>query len=219
MKVLSTRIALAMAVAVALVPTPAAGQAPTEDAVTGLVYVTAEVCVPIPGRLDCSTPDLYLFDAHSGAGGENPRGTVTFTTGERVGFLEDPGAVTCLAVFGNRASIGVNFEGFTESPMPLPHSAILFVEDNGGEGLDKLAVQDLPQPGTAPSVCPDSLPAGLQLGQTYTRMFTDLGSVAVTDAPGPFPTTKDQCKHGGWAQFGFKNQGQCVAFVQRGPQP
>jgi len=27
------------------------------------------------------------------------------------------------------------------------------------------------------------------------------------------PTNKDQCKKGGWRQFGFKNQGQCIAFV------
>jgi hypothetical protein len=35
------------------------------------------------------------------------------------------------------------------------------------------------------------------------------------------PTSKDQCKNGGWRNFGdtFKNQGQCVAFVQRGPKP
>ena len=41
----------------------------------------------------------------------------------------------------------------------------------------------------------------------------------VTDAQ-PFPTSKDQCKAGGWRSFGssFKNQGQCVAFVQRGPK-
>jgi hypothetical protein len=39
-------------------------------------------------------------------------------------------------------------------------------------------------------------------------------------APIPLaPTTKDQCKRGGWRQFDFKNQGQCVAFVQRGPKP
>jgi DNA-binding beta-propeller fold protein YncE len=29
----------------------------------------------------------------------------------------------------------------------------------------------------------------------------------------PVPTSIDQCKHGGWRRFGFKNQGQCVAFV------
>jgi hypothetical protein len=27
------------------------------------------------------------------------------------------------------------------------------------------------------------------------------------------PTSKGQCKHGGWMNFGFKNQGQCIAFV------
>jgi hypothetical protein len=27
------------------------------------------------------------------------------------------------------------------------------------------------------------------------------------------PASKDQCKHGGWRQFGFKSQGRCVAFV------
>jgi hypothetical protein len=35
----------------------------------------------------------------------------------------------------------------------------------------------------------------------------------------PAPRSNEQCKNGGWAQFGFKNQGQCVAFVQRGPKP
>jgi hypothetical protein len=36
--------------------------------------------------------------------------------------------------------------------------------------------------------------------------------------PGPGgPATKDQCKKGGYVQFGFKNQGQCVASVQRHP--
>jgi YVTN family beta-propeller protein len=33
------------------------------------------------------------------------------------------------------------------------------------------------------------------------------------------PTTKQQCKNGGYRQFGFRNQGQCIAFVNRGPQP
>ncbi len=27
------------------------------------------------------------------------------------------------------------------------------------------------------------------------------------------PTTKDQCKNGGWEGFGFKNQGQCIKYV------
>ena len=44
------------------------------------------------------------------------------------------------------------------------------------------------------------------------------GDVVVVDAP-PAPTSKEQCKQGGYAAFGFKNHGQCVAFVQRGPKP
>lgn len=34
--------------------------------------------------------------------------------------------------------------------------------------------------------------------------------------PGDDPTTKDDCKNGGWLQFGFKNQGQCVRFLETG---
>lgn len=30
------------------------------------------------------------------------------------------------------------------------------------------------------------------------------------------PTTVDECKKGGWRQFGFRNQGQCIAFVKTG---
>lgn len=30
------------------------------------------------------------------------------------------------------------------------------------------------------------------------------------------PTTKEECKNGGWMQFGFKNQGQCARFVETG---
>ena len=30
------------------------------------------------------------------------------------------------------------------------------------------------------------------------------------------PQTKDDCKNGGWEQYGFKNQGQCVRFIETG---
>jgi hypothetical protein len=29
------------------------------------------------------------------------------------------------------------------------------------------------------------------------------------------PQTKADCKKGGWEEFGFKNQGQCIASLQR----
>ena len=34
--------------------------------------------------------------------------------------------------------------------------------------------------------------------------------------PDPNPTSTDQCKNLGWMDFGFRNQGQCVAFVNTG---
>ena len=35
----------------------------------------------------------------------------------------------------------------------------------------------------------------------------------MVDAP-PLPTSKDQCKNGGWRTYGvFKNQGDCVSFI------
>jgi hypothetical protein len=34
----------------------------------------------------------------------------------------------------------------------------------------------------------------------------------VFDAPSA-PTSKEQCKHGGFALFGFENQGQCIVAV------
>jgi hypothetical protein len=42
----------------------------------------------------------------------------------------------------------------------------------------------------------------------FTRPCTDFPAV---------PTTKSQCKKGGWLSFGrFKNQGQCIRFVKHG---
>jgi len=49
------------------------------------------------------------------------------------------------------------------------------------------------------------------VGET-TLVFTyDIADDEVTD-----PTTKDECKKGGWESFGFRNQGQCVRFVETG---
>lgn len=30
------------------------------------------------------------------------------------------------------------------------------------------------------------------------------------------PETRADCKHGGWADYGFRNQGQCIRFVNTG---
>jgi DNA-binding beta-propeller fold protein YncE len=44
----------------------------------------------------------------------------------------------------------------------------------------------------------------------------DPDDVAVSPLP-RMPTIKAQCKNGGWSNFPqFKNQGECIAFVERG---
>jgi hypothetical protein len=109
------------------------------------------------------------------------------------------GPVTCLAVNGTRA--------------------ILNFQDNGG--IVTLEVADSPtedtikllpsarQPGDCSPLSPSSLVA---------EVFA--GDLVVVDAP-PLPTSKDECKSGGWRNYpGFKNQGDCVAFVAtRGKDP
>jgi hypothetical protein len=58
------------------------------------------------------------------------------------------------------------------------------------------------------------------LGDTFLYGFS-LGSGTQQLLVSCLPESKDECKDGGWRNFGgtFKNQGQCVAFVQRGPMP
>ena len=79
------------------------------------------------------------------------------------------------------------------------------VVDNGpaGSGLDTFATNGY----FAPQDCSTA-----ELGAFGTQALVS-GDVVVVDAP-PLPTNKDQCKNGGWKNFGvFKNQGDCVSFV------
>jgi hypothetical protein len=47
--------------------------------------------------------------------------------------------------------------------------------------------------------------------------FTTSGSATykVEGCPPQLPTTKEQCKKGGWEELGYPNQGQCVSEVNR----
>jgi hypothetical protein len=48
------------------------------------------------------------------------------------------------------------------------------------------------------------------LGTTFSNLVVSSGSGSSD------PTTKDECKKSGWEQYGFRNQGQCVRFVETG---
>jgi hypothetical protein len=138
----------------------------------------------------------FTFDAHSGPSGENPTGTVDFN-GPLVDF--GPLEISCLSVSGNRASMIV----LAPQPNLFPPGLVVSVEDNG-PSQDRVDWGPL---AALPSDCP--VPSGV-FGAVAS------GDITVTDAPA-LPTSKDQCKNGGWRNFpGFNNQGDCVSFVATG---
>jgi len=136
----------------------------------------------------------FTITASSGPSGENPTGQVAFTQGRFGTNFEGP--VTCVAVNGNVATLNVDTG---------PSFGIVTVE-----------VTDSPS-GDLIRAFPTSRSAGdcSPLG-TSVDFRVDSGDIVVVDAPAQ-PTSKDQCKDGGWKAFGvFKNQGQCVSFVAAG---
>ena len=48
---------------------------------------------------------------------------------------------------------------------------------------------------------------------------TTVASTTTTTSPVVTPTAKDECKKGGWEEFGFRNQGQCIEFVNQSTPP
>jgi hypothetical protein len=148
--------------------------------------------------------DEWSFDFHatSGASGENPSGEVRFVF---QGTIQVEGTVSCLGVSGNQAVIGVDVTFSSAGPFP---GAFVNVTDGGGPaGEDTFDAR--PEWGGVPSDC--SVPP-----PSLAERTVDSGDITVHDAP-PFPTSKEQCRNGGWRTFGvFKNQGDCISFVLTG---
>ena len=173
--------------------------APAEAAPEGDFVVGAGVIeIPAPGFPGVTVQVDIALDAHSDASGENPTGTVLATL-PLTGLTLFSGPVTCLAVTGNTAFIGI--------ADPFTGPVIFEVVDNSATGTaDTIGLIDADLSGCAPgfSPLPDPLVAG---------------DFVVHDSLPPALATKDQCKHGGWRDFTddeghpFKHQGACIAFV------
>jgi hypothetical protein len=160
---------------------------------------------------------LSLFDvninAHSGTSGEDPGGTASFTLGiPSIGGLSASGSVNCLSVTGPDRGGGTTTAPTTAWLRFQDVSGVLFtvgLVDNGGNGADIMGFAE----GLAPS------PTGCGLSEVFAGPETGTltnGRAVVFDAP-LVPTSKDQCKDGGWRNFPqVKNQGDCVSFVETG---
>jgi hypothetical protein len=150
--------------------------------------VPTQDSVTLTGHGDAGAFFLVTIDATSGPSGENPTGLVDFT----VAGAPVSGPVTCLAVSGNTATINVQDQLF----------GLVTVQVLDGQP----DTFDAAQAGRAPTDCAPLPPTGA--GGPLTN-----GDIVVVDAP-PLPTSKEQCKNGGWQDFGmFENQGDCVSFV------
>ena len=184
-------VAIGLALAMLCSSATAFAQTPTRDSVTGFAFAL----IPAQNRPPPNVMEVdFVFDASSGPAGEDPTGTVMM-------FPIDGGPVTCLNVNGIDAVVGI------ATPTTNPGGFLIYVSDNAtpGEGSDTLALVPVTGP---PEVCPAPV-------SPNTAIFT--GDITVIDAP-PVLISKEQCKKGGWRNFPqFKNQGQCIAFVNHGP--
>jgi hypothetical protein len=146
----------------------------------------------------------FNLQADSGPAGEDPTGYArvdVIVLGAPAFHLE--GRITCLSVSGNEAVVG-----FVVDPVLSNYPSaggMVEMRDNGPPGSDPPDLLNA-IPVDDPSVCsPLPVPLAIEVAE---------GDVSVIDAPPP-PTGKSECRNGGWGPFGFKNQGQCVAFVER----
>jgi hypothetical protein len=232
---------LVMAVGMLFVPS-ATAQAPTQDSVTGNAVPDFDPTLPPDQFVTPFVIDARSGPSGGNPTGtaEISVGCTIISSVCTTRSNSQGGDVTCLNVSGNRAVIGyygiLNFPAFS---FPVRSRGLVEVVDNGPPGATPHdSVDWLPQnvrldvlpperdPDDVPITdCPDTLPSGvidadplpplpeglrvLILGGPSAQDFT------VTDAQA-FPTSKDECKNGGWRDFpGFRNQGDCVSFVAR----
>ena len=174
--------------------------------VAALALVSGSATAQVPTQESVSGSggagdEQFTVSATSGPSGENPTGHFDFTSVSPP--LHSSGDVTCLNVHGNVAVL--QYFDATYSHLQI----LIRLTDNAGTG--EMDILELEPIGSSRSPT-DCSPPGMT---SATRIFN--GDFAVVDAQPP-PTSKEQCKQGGYRQFGFRNQGQCVAFVNHPPK-
>jgi hypothetical protein len=198
---------IAAAIGLGVFPVASFAQAPTGDSAVG--------------TLIDPTGQAGQIDATGGPSGENAAGTALF--GHVEGGLTPRWEfeVTCLSVTGNTAVIGFTgtYTTYVTWGETHPTAGLIRAVDGGGpaSGQDTAEFASVTgevngPPIPVPTEC-SSYPGGYP--GPHGPIVNSEGDLVVTDAPA-FPTSRDQCKNGGWSRYGtFSNQGECVRFVRK----
>jgi hypothetical protein len=202
---------------------------PGSDSVTG---VADTGCILDFGQPLCSLRLIFDVVVMSGPNGDNPVGAVHVDElgPSPGGTTHVDAAVTCLSVNDRVAIIGVTGSR-QRSGSGTPHTQIaglIRIVDASGPDTNadtfQFAISEGPTNGLdvlpGPTSC-SSFPGPFPFPSLFNNApFSDFrnetGNLIVTDTHA-LPTSKDQCKSGGWKTYGvFKNQGDCVSFVATG---
>jgi hypothetical protein len=215
LKLILTTAIVGLALALALALPGVSSAAPPAPTLQDSVVLTGGANPTSPAYTTFEDPEgikyaYTLWDLHatSGPNGENPSGRVRFSNGPAT----FGGQVTCLDVSGDTATITFASDPPTWSDILVDNGPPI----NAGVGDVTVTVTD-GQPDTFNSGARPNVPTKCAPPPLYGSFGTQLappGDITVVDAP---PTTRAQCLNDGWKQFGFKNQGQCIAFVTHGP--
>jgi hypothetical protein len=209
----------------------------------GVLVAAAGACLALPGVAGAQAPaqdsvvgglspgifEFFNVDVRSGPAGEAPTGTLTYFAGTPTNNVEFASStISCLAVTGNIAVVGAT--GVRRTVRVGPDGFVVTEENTGFVAIITDNGPAEPPPPTGPLPSSDTVEfefvatPDCAAPPTNARMLTGpgglFGGLTVVDAQSPLPTSKDQCKNGGWRNFpGIKSQGQCVALVERHPQP
>jgi hypothetical protein len=181
---------LALAAAALAFAAPAAAQVPG-DSVVGA------------GTARFFTPDLagltvpFSIDVRSGPNGESPVGSMQLLI-----FFDEP---TCLAIRPGGGQVAdeaaINFRN------TLTGGRVVARITGGTSGSRIIGLSGASSPADCDFVPPVSAAELIE------------GGISIVDAPA-LPSSKEQCKQGGWRAFGvFRNQGDCITFVSGAGKP
>jgi hypothetical protein len=178
-----------------------------------------------------TTVDFESFTGPSVFGPADPPltiGAATFSGGLIMtaveGLLPDQSTVYGTADFcaGCASSITITFstpvDDFSAEVLNGTTATVSYtVAANLGDSVTKLLGNDLAT-GADTFTLPDAAITSVTITRTeptrFWDFFIDNVSFTVPTPNNPFPTSKSECKNGGWQSFRvFKNQGDCVSYV------